>query len=204
MSVAPPNPSQVPTPVVGPENYRAGRLIGAMFFAVFGGAWLALWGYSEFRPPRLVLSCVGVGTLALFGWACRSYRRSVRAFPGGVDSLEKKKADRVFYLVNAGQWVGIFLAATSLQKLGLAQWTIPAIILIVGVHFLPLAHVFKNRMHYLTGVALILLSMVYPFLTESGPRSSLGCLCTGLILWSSALWPVVQQLARKPGLPPID
>jgi hypothetical protein len=181
-----------------PENLRAGRMIGAMFFFVFGGAWLALWGYSEFGHPALVLGGVGASTLALFGLAYGSYRSAFQASSAGVDSPEKKKADQVFYFVNAGQWVVIFLVITALNKLGLAQWIFPALIFIVGLHFLPLAYLFKNRMNYLTGGALLLVAVIYPFAAGGGPRSSIGCLCTGVILWCSAIWAIVANQLSVP------
>ena len=96
MRVAPSDQSLTTPVFAANSSSQAGRMIGAMFFSVFGGAWLALWGFPEFRHPLLVLSCVGVGSLALFGWAYGSYRSAVCAFSGGVNLPENKKTDRVF------------------------------------------------------------------------------------------------------------
>jgi hypothetical protein len=61
------------------------------------------------------------------------------------------------------------------------------IIAVVGLHFLPLAAVMRYRPHYASGLALLLLAVVFPFVANGGPRSGLGPLGAGLILWASAL-----------------
>jgi len=67
------------------------------------------------------------------------------------------------------------------------QWIIPSIILIVGIHFFPLAVLFKYRRHYFTGAAMVLVAALYPFLSKDGAASLVGCLGAGLILWASAV-----------------
>ena len=63
---------------------------------------------------------------------------------------------------------------------------------IIGLHFLPLARLFRNPPHYVTGSALILLATTYPFVASGGPSSPAGALVAGLILWASALWAVLH------------
>jgi hypothetical protein len=172
---------------------RGGRAIGAMFFSAFGGAWLALWGYSEFSPPLLALSAVGVGTLALFLWSIATYRENAEALRIESQTPEAKRRSRLFNLINAGQWVTIFVLASILGKLQHQDLILPAVILVIGLHFLPLARMFSYRPHYITGITLVVLALSYPILSAEGAQSASGALGTGLVLWLSAIWALLPH-----------
>jgi hypothetical protein len=99
----------------------------------------------------------------------------------------QQRRQRWFHIVNAGQWVMILIVGNVLANLGLGSWVIPAVILIVGLHFLPLAWLFSNTVLYATAAAFIALAGVYPFVASGGPADPVGCLGAGLILWFSAV-----------------
>jgi hypothetical protein len=61
------------------------------------------------------------------------------------------------------------------------------VIAVVGLHFLPLARLFRYRPHLLTGLALIALAILAPLATGR-PDNAWGPLGAGLILWASAAW----------------
>lgn len=162
-----------------------------MFFSVFGGAWLALWlyrGIGLFSSPLIV---VVAGTLGILALAVRQYKQNQAAHAAEADTPEKKKADRLFSIVNITQWVVILVVGNVLANIGMGNWVIPAAILIVGLHFLPLAKAFGNPALRLTGAALILIAVTYPFMAPTGPASPVGCLGAGLVLWGSALRAVI-------------
>lgn len=167
---------------------RASRAIGAMFVSVFGGAWLSLWSYLSFGMRPIVLGFVAIGTATLFFWAALRYRQYRDALAVDANSLERRRTIRIFNIINAVQWILIIIAANVFPLLGMASWIIPFIIFIIGLHFLPLAHLFSNRSHYVTGSALMLLASVYPVFSQAGPADPIGCLGTGIILWISAVW----------------
>ncbi|MFN8177801.1 MAG: hypothetical protein U0167_07735 [bacterium] len=173
---------------VGPQ--RARRAIGAMFFAVFGGAWLTL-GVVRAAPRNvLALTLIVVGSAMIFSIALRSYREFQGALATEPDSPEKRRASRWFNIINAGQWLAILIVGNVLANMGLSAWVIPSAIFIVGLHLLPLAGILSNPSHYVTGSALMLLAAGYPRLSSAGPDDPVGCLGAGLILWGSALWAV--------------
>ncbi len=170
----------------------ANRAIGAMFFTFLGSAWLLfgiLAGYG--MKPVAVLTVVA-GTLFLFGASVRQFRRNRAARAVESDSPESKRSGRIFTAVNAIQWTLVFVVSAILSALGYKDWIIPAIILIVGVHFFPLAVAFKVRRHFVTGAAMTLLAIVYPLLSNAGPRSPVGCFGAGIILWASAVAALVR------------
>lgn len=185
------SPNQSPWPSASAAH--GGRAIGAMFFSAFGGAWLALWAYSEFSPPYFALSTVAAGGLALLSWSFATYRRNAEALRQESETAEAKRRSRLFNLINAGQWVFIFIAANVLAKAQHPDLILPAIILIVGIHFFPLARLFSYRPHYITGFALVLLAVGYPMLAAEGAQSASGALGTGVVLWLSAVWGLLPR-----------
>ena len=173
---------------------RASRAIGAMFLAVFGGGWLVFWCMGVYGVRLGKLGVIGACSAAILLIAVKQFRDNRDAYAQEAESPASKRAGRIFNVVNAIQWVLIFLVATILWIAGRWEWIIPSVILIVGVHFFPLAVAFRVRRHYLTGGALILLAVLYPFLSQSGPLAPVGCLGTGIILWSSAIGGLIPKL----------
>lgn len=167
---------------------RGGRAIGALFFAIFGGLWLLigcdLADRLGWMSMALVLALALILVLTAAG-VIRKRRDAMRAFR---QTPESRRMRRQFRLINAGQWVMAIAAVFLLHRFELDAWTAPAIMLIVGLHFLPLAQVFRYRPHYLTGVILIVTALVYPVVSPGGPASPIGCLIAGITLWASALW----------------
>jgi hypothetical protein len=165
---------------------KASRAIGAMFLSLFGGAWMILWSLEAYDVNWPVIAAVSAVSIGLFLFAWQQFQLNKVAHAAEADSSESKKAGRIFNIINATQWILIFIVAMSLSKLGRPAWIIPAIIFIVGVHFIPLAIGFKVPRHHITGAALILLAVVYPLSAPHGPASPIGCLGAGIILWLSA------------------
>jgi magnesium-transporting ATPase (P-type) len=175
---------------------RANRAIGAMFYGAFGGAWLGLWSYRSTGEWQLhLLALIVIATAGILFLAYSRYRKNAPALQGQTETPEKQKADRMFHIINVGQWVLILIVGNVLSNIGLGEWVLAAAIFIVGLHFLPLASLFHNPPHYVTGVALMLVAVIYPFVAPSGAASPAGCLCAGLILWASALWAVTATPA---------
>lgn len=166
--------------------------MGAMFLFGFGGAWIALWAYSEFGARNGALAGVVLVTLALVWAAWRQYARH-RAVLAALDATpEGQQRSKRFNLVNGGQWVAIIVVANVLTRLGQGRWVMPVIVAIVGLHFLPLAVVFDYRPHYVTGVMLVAWALFFSLTPVLGPASSLGALGTGVLLWASAGWSIVS------------
>ncbi len=159
-----------------------------MFFSCFGGAWLILGivRSSHHNPALIVLAVLCSLTILILAY--RKYTQNRAALAAEASSPASKRRSRWFNIINAGQWILLILIGNILVNIGLSAWVIPAAILIVGLHFLPLAGLFSYPAHYITGAALILIAATYPFLTAQGPLSPVGCYGAGLVLWLSALY----------------
>jgi hypothetical protein len=173
-----------------PDPVRADRAFGAMILAGFGSLWLEVWVWFSQRDQWWRYLLVAAGGAVLLAAALRLYRRNRLADDGQPASAAQRRTSRLFNLINLGQWVVIFIGANVLNNIGLGAWDIPFIVLVVGVHFLPLARLFKRPSHYVTGLAMMLFAVAYPYVA-AGPQSPVGLLGAGLILWASALWGMV-------------
>ena len=167
---------------------RANRAIGAMFLSAFGASWLS-WGDLVFHTgfDWTVLPIIALGT-ALFVIAWRRFRANKGARDAIRGTPRARRIARLFHVINAGQWVLIVVIANVLNNAGLAPWIVPMVIAVAGAHFLPLALVMGYRPHYVSGVALLTLAVVYPVAAAAGPLSAAGPLGAGLILWASAAY----------------
>ncbi len=180
-----------------PDAARASRAVGAMFFSGFGAAWLALWARSEFQS-LLPMAAVVLAAAVLLGLAYRVYRANAPALRASRNSPASMRRSRVFGIVNIAQWAAIFVVSLLLSRTGHAEFILPAVVFIVGLHFIPLARLFSYRPHYLTGTALMLLAAVYPFIGTAGPKSDIGALGAGVILCLSAVWAIVPRRRSVP------
>jgi hypothetical protein len=165
-----------------------GRGIGVMFLAFFGCWWMAA-GLNTIPGMKIsVLTGVVLIGLGLFAAGWRQLRRAKQhpstqeVIDAGIDAHRTK----VFRNVNIAQWSACAVLVVVLNILQRGEWIVPGIMLIVGLHFFPLAKLFRYQTHYVTGSALVALASSYPFLAAGGPASPVGPIGAALILWVSA------------------
>jgi hypothetical protein len=179
--------AEIPQTVSNPSAEAGGRAFGAVLFSVFGAILLEVWDRRASAGLLVFggIAVLGIG-LALSAWLC--YRRHAAAVAARAKTPEQKRADRVFHLVNGGQWILILVLGNVLANIGQGAWVVPMAIAVIGLHFVPLAYVFRNPPHYVTAAALVLFALAYPQLAAGGPADPVGFLGIGLILWASAMW----------------
>jgi len=164
-----------------------------MFFSFFGGAGIGVWCLAEFGAGSMMFILDIIVMLLLLALSLRQFRKNKQAYDALAASENQKRVGKLFNLINALQWAVIFGVSVILSRIGEGKWIIPAIIFIVGLHFLPLAKLFGVKRHLIVGVGLIVWSIAYSTLMPYGPQSACGPLGAGLILWLSAIaaiWPV--------------
>ena len=165
------------------DERARGTTIGATIMGGFGAVWLVLGMASEGISTRAAVVAV-LPVAVLIAFLGSTVRRRLPK-PADVESPKKKQMMRYFSVVNVVQWLAIFGTIRLLRNLHLDVWTVPAIVLIVGAHFLPLARIFEARQHWITGVALMLCAAAAIVLPVS-VRDTVECVSAGLILWASA------------------
>lgn len=135
-------------------------LSGAGFFAVFGCLWLCAGDYFfegpiplwHLAPPLLL------GAVLLF-WKGRVGRRlSHEPLPPPTAEDQRRAATvrRGFLVVNAVQYLAIAAAVWLCVRLHHQEYIVPAISVIVGLHFIALSPVFRVALHLVVGLVLCL------------------------------------------------
>lgn len=157
---------------------------GTLFLAGFGALWMIVWCIQRrgLDLPTLALILFAGAAIALRTFAHRA-RPSEDTPRRNGDSLRS-----IFRWVNVVQWVAIVIANLVLNASGHGEWFIAAVILIVGLHFFPLAYYgFAPMRFVLTGLALVSVALSYPWFGAHQPGFPAGAFATGVILWIAAL-----------------
>ncbi len=186
-----------PPDAAAPPPTALGRAQGAMFLTTFGAGWMTLWSMQAFGPHIASLAPIWLGALAVLAFCVIQYRKARGRDGAEQQSAARQRIKRNFRIINVMQWVAILVVINILNRSGLSAWIAPAIMLIVGLHFFPIARIFHHAPYYVTGVALVLLALVYPLTFARGPAEPLGCLGAGVILMLSAAWNLRQALPGK-------
>lgn len=172
------------------ERLRArSRAVGVLVMSAFGALWTGAGVRLSSAPAWtwIVLACV------LLAFGVRALRL-LQANPSLAEPLPTELAERrrrggkIFAWTSAGEGLGIFLAVNVVVNLGHPQWQAAAAMLVIGLHFLPLAVAFGHRPHLVTGVAMTAWALVYPWLFVAGAMAPQGMLGAGAILFASAGW----------------
>ena len=198
-----------------PRQLIQGLGTGMFLMGFFAGYWAFSGGsYLSGAPQTTVFGIAALLTIGCFV-AGIYVMRSARLFEpatGPAADARGRRIGRWFSAVFGLEIVLIVLAAVLLGRTGNSQYIVPVIALIVGLHFLPLAWLYRMSVYYITGAALSLLGLVGIVclllgITLGGPDlynwSRVGALAAAVILWLTlayilalALRLIVQRRAR--------
>ena len=137
---------------------------GGTFFLTFFGAY---WGFTSavflsgtFQIISFLL--VGLVTLAFLGRGVMLLRqaRALPKEPSPEDGARGRSIVRGFGIIFGLEIVLIALASVLLSILPLSRFIAPTTALIVGLHFIPLARLFRVSVGYVTGALLCVLALV--------------------------------------------
>lgn len=107
------------------ESLKASRAFGAMIFAFFGGAWMVLWAFRRSQNRGAALAVIAAGSVVIFLYALRRYRQHQAALAAEAESPAKKRAARLFNIINAAQWILILIVGNVPVNLGLRTGSFP-------------------------------------------------------------------------------
>jgi hypothetical protein len=162
-----------------------GVALGGVFLSLFGALWLAGASVRYLGTSPAALAAIAAGAAAIAAWGLALFRRRRPVY--GFDAAARKRLARSFMVVNAVQWSLIGLLILALNVTGHIAWIVPGVIFIVGVHFVPLARLFRYRGYDATAAALVLVA-VLDVIAGAGDRAiAPSLLATGAILWISAI-----------------
>lgn len=164
-----------------------GRALGGVFLSLFGATWLVGASYQYAGVSAPMLACIGLLTVMLASWSLLTFFKRRATYTGGRDVEAGKRIRKSLMLVNITQWSIIGLVILLLNVTDHVRWIMPAVIFVVGAHFLPLAHIFQYRGYYMTALGLVMVAAIDSALGMPGRGITVSLLATGAILWASAI-----------------
>lgn len=175
------------------ELSRSLRRRGGLILALFALLWAAV-GASGL--PSTAAWGVRIGAVVLSAGALVLTFR-----PGGAGTLERaRQQPEGWYggvgVVNLVQFVAIALAVVVLLAVGMPQLVPPAVCVIVGVHFFPLARLFDQPQYRWTGAGLCLAAGAGLAVLAVGPGQETSRVVIGLVA-AGTLWATSVRLALR-------
>jgi hypothetical protein len=199
-------------------SLSAERLRGIALTILITAGFAAFWGWNGSAtlpgPARLVTTLlVLVITVIWFGLA-HSFYQTARQLPSMPSPTTNPFRTHAYWVAVLAQFIAIPIASRLLSFTGHPDAIMPAIAIIVGLHFFGLIPAFRSWLFAGVGAAMVLLasiSLTLPpsvALESSGEQLALRAAVVGLgsalILWGSIL-PIVAatywQLVHKADKP---
>ena len=133
-----------------------GGIIMSFFSCVFAAMTLAL--QMHWHGPMLGVPFVAFAMIAFAGVR-------VLRLPG-VGVVRSERAGRVIMWSTIGEGIGLFVAANVVVNLGRSDLLLPAMALIVGLHFLPMGRAIPFKPFYVLGSVLLISAIAGLALTQ--------------------------------------
>jgi hypothetical protein len=171
-----------------------GRMRAALICGFFGAVWMFEALYFGGIATPFWLTTIGMLTVALVAWPAIQLRSLAGSSYSAADR-ERWAAIAVPYWINfALEWLLCSAAAiwlTHNHRYALIPQCLGAII---GLHFLPLARMFKNPLYYWTGAAMVLGDLASLAMHAGHLRNIAANGVDGLSLWATAAVILGQDL----------
>jgi hypothetical protein len=187
-------------PSLGYRRFMWGLSTGILILTVAGFVWFS-WAISAFEDWRFAAAVFApvAGVAVGLVWAGVRVRRkaagfSIRDLKQGT--AEERGSNRTltvgFLWVIAAEWTGCGLAAFFTYHFGHGELFPPALSLVVGLHFFPLAALFRLPFYHMTaafGSLVSLAGLLTPStLLTPDARQILAGAGLGVVLWASAVY----------------
>lgn len=145
-----------------------GTADGLSFMILFTLIWtiiaeLALdsWNYRLIGIIFLIVIAVGIIYYLKLNKIIKPYRNESK----NEESSEDKKRGNRFVIIFVTEGLAILVAKNILININMNRLFIPCLALIVGLHFYPLAKLFKRKIHYYVGSWITIISVIGIFMT---------------------------------------
>jgi hypothetical protein len=163
---------------------------GAIIMSFFGALFAALTLSFQFGWTGLRLGL----PFALFAAIALAAVMVIRRPGEGVSP--SRQAERVIMWSSIGEGIGLFVAANLVINLGHREMLLPAMALVVGLHFLPMAHAMPFRPFYGLGIAL-LAAAAAGFALGGPTGGAVSGFAGAMALWVAALLAVRRDMQAK-------
>lgn len=168
-----------------------GAAFGVLMMTLFGSAWLA-WGFQSMGTDSpWLIAAVTLGGIALLVpcFAVFQIGRKAGKKAAPLTSEQKRfqrQLGQMFGIIFGAEGLLIFLAVSALSHFHLETYISTAIAAIVGLHFLPLARLYRFPLYYAVGGVMVVEALI--FLTLPSPMREIAVeLSVGATLWLTCI-----------------
>jgi len=163
---------------------------GALIMSFFGGVFVSLTMHWQWNVSgvRLILPFAVSALIAVF--AALTIRRP------GVGVMPSKQGEKAIMWSSIGEGIGLFLVTNVVNNLHYPQLLLPAMAMVVGLHFLPIAYAEKFRPFYSLGFALTL-SAIVGFVIDAPLGGKMAGLMAAVCLWIASLIAIRRDWRAK-------
>jgi hypothetical protein len=162
-----------------------GIIGGAAILTLFGSFWFIVTLVFQPARPAWTIPAASVTTFVLLVVCVVRWVASAKMLDSHDPAAAAKgKRAGIFFGIIFGVEGGLIAVSSMLlARWGLGDWIPVAAGIIVGVHFLPLAHVFEVPLYYWTGALAVFGILGCLFIRAADLR----LLCVGLVM-AGVLW----------------
>lgn len=167
---------------------------GALVEAMFGAGWLG-WGLGEAKAFNgFTAPTFGFTALILFVssiYVLRTGRLLRKKYPAALTSAQRATRKR-FLLIVLIEFLAIALVSILANRLHRGDLATDWCALIVGLHFLPLARIFRAPHLGIVGILMTLWCILCWVLFRSNALIISVSLGTGILLWGSCVFTLLR------------
>ena len=152
---------------------------GAIIMTVFGAIWWMIGAHASRRgsAPLYVLGLLIAAALTF---------AAMRSANPATTPEEESRRGRLVGIASAIEGVLILIAVNVLRNIGKAGFVAPAVAVIVGLHFVPLARWLPASLYYGTALLLIVVGGVGYTVPDDHGRLLLVSFASAAVLWLTA------------------
>lgn len=142
------------------KKARAGILQAVFMLAFFTVFWAVFLFWGFYVTVFSILGCAVLVGIAVFIF-CQGIQanRTLRSLPDGPADPDDRRAQRRWNIIASVQGCTIGVVCAVLGSLGLYMYIVPAVALIVGIHYFPLGAMYHTAIHAVMGVGVVLIAV---------------------------------------------
>jgi hypothetical protein len=163
-----------------------GRAIGALICGVFGAVWMFEAAYFGAIATPFCLTVIALFAATFVIWPATQLLSLRHAQFSSAAGQQWSDVSKAYWTIVAVEWLACIVAGNVLSNIGRSGLIPQAIGGIVGLHFLPLARIFRARIYNSTGVAMVLGVLASLAIPAGNLRNIVACGACGLALWATA------------------
>jgi hypothetical protein len=162
-----------------------GRAIAALVCGFFGSCWMLGAVHDGEIANPVCLTVIAVFAAAFVGWPV-VHLYSIRHLPYSINGGRAwSDVSKPYWITVTVEWVACIVASNVLANIGRYDLIPQSIGLIVGIHFVPLAKIFKAPVYYWTATAMVFGVLVSFAIPAGDLRNIVASGVCGLSLWAT-------------------